>query len=202
MNSAHSNIKQFGVLIAGIMLMITGLVLYSAQEANAASTDRQAQKACVSQSEFKAIKKGMTKAQVHNAVHGQKTDSAKPNYESYISCSTTLVEVFYKNNKVTSKHFGVFGPSRSQGCSTVVFKAWGALPRARVDVSAANDIEMMRRLPYRQVACLSGWDLTFSDISVEDPRSDGYAMMGCSITINGRMVSRDVSDFGFAWCNH
>ena len=57
---------------------------------------------------------------------------------------------------------------------------------------------MMRRLPYTQVAYLSGWDLSFADISVE--HVNGYGTVGCEIRVNGLLRARDVSDYGFAWC--
>lgn len=82
----------------------------------------------------------------------------------------------------------------------IVFRAWGAESRARVDVSGRTDITMMRSLPYRTTQFLSGFDRSFAMMSVEDPH--GFSTVGCSITDNGRLVARDVSTFGIALCMH
>jgi hypothetical protein len=84
--------------------------------------------------------------------------------------------------------------------SKVVFKAWGDISRGSVDIDARHDIERTRSLPYREVQYLSGFDLDWAMMSVED--MNGFGTVGCSITVNGRLVAREVSDYGLAFCSN
>lgn len=90
-------------------------------------------------------------------------------------------------------------PAQAATAHRIVFRAWGTPPRALVDVAGKTDIEMRRNLPYKNVQYLSGWDRSFASISVEDSRD---RRVGCSITDNGVLVARDVSNYGFAYCYH
>jgi hypothetical protein len=96
---------------------------------------------------------------------------------------------------------GVVAASDADAAVTkrVVFKTWGVPERGLVEVSGKTTIERMRYLPYRTTQYLSGFDLDWASVTVEDPR--GYRKVGCSITVNGVVKARDVSTYGFAWCS-
>jgi hypothetical protein len=80
----------------------SGVVTRKAREALGGSRTTM----CVSMPEFKAVKKGMTKAKVHSTFGGQKPANTTSAYEEYLPCKSIggqSVYIAYKDGKVKSK---------------------------------------------------------------------------------------------------
>jgi len=88
------------------------------------------------------------------------------------------------------------GSASAAGTHKYVFKAWGRVSYAKVDIVGHHDITLRRHLPFSQTQYLSGLDASFAMMSVEIP---GFKSVGCSITRDGKLVARDVSP-GMALC--
>jgi hypothetical protein len=93
---------------------------------------------------------------------------------------------------------GTAVPAQAMTGHRVVFRSWGTPYRAMVSVDGNTSIDRMRVLPWQQTQYMSGYKLEYANITVEDV--NGYRRVGCSITKDGRIVARDVSSFGYAWC--